>query len=405
MRARYFGIVAAGIAAFALAFGGDAAWARNVVSGGATLPWPLYQDAIGKLPGGMFLPYAGTGSSTGLQAFLLNTPAALDRSGAVHWVGSETPLTQAQIDDYLAQGLGRGGDPASHGPLIQIPAAYVPVTVAYKGPAEPVALNPTQLCAVFSGAISRWSQLGVAVPPSLDAFRLVFRAEGSGTTELLTRHLGAVCGNGGTPVFRGQALFADAFPPGGLPSHFAAAHGDGGVASAMAASVSAITYTGPDPVYTTGLKQAWLVNAHDGVAYLPTPANVIAAMESQGGKGLPTGPVVSRGPAGAGWSAPDNPANPANWVRVSSDPLHGYPIVGSTNFVLSQCYTDPAVTAAMRLFLKRHYEDIALVASRQLVPLPAPTRARLLATFVLGSGGAQLNIGNPALCGDLAGRG
>lgn len=132
----------------------------------------------------------------------------------------------------------------------------------------------------------------MSVPPSLDAFKLVYRADGSGTTALLTRHLRAVCETGGALRFTGKSVFREEFPPGPLPAHFVEAHGDDGAAAAMAGNVSAITYIGPDPVYTAGIKQAWLVNLHDGVAYLPTSANVLAAMESTGAPALPNGTAV-----------------------------------------------------------------------------------------------------------------
>mgnify|MGYP002040683049 FL=1 len=278
--------------------------------------------------------------------------------------------------------------------------------VSYKGPAGPVTLTTEQLCQLFSGNVDRWSQLGVAVPPGLDAFKLVYRADGSGITDMLTRHLRLACGAASPIAFRAASAFADAFKPGLPPPHFVAAVGESGVAAAMAGNVSAITYLGPAAEFTAGLKPAWLVNGRDGVAYLPTPANVMAAVASDRQAALPAGGVVVRSPSSPGWSAPDNLGNPANWVRIVADPAEGYPIVGSTNFVLSQCYADPAIAVAVRLFLKRFYEDAARVASHQLTPLPAGMRARLLGVFVNGSGnGASLSIGHAAVCGDVAGRG
>lgn len=403
MRKRLIGM--AGVLACAAVWGGGAVQAQNVVSGGAWLPMPLYQEAIANFPTPALQSYVGTGSTAGLRAFLTNDSSVFERTGPVHWVGSDSALTQMRIDDYLTLGPGRYGDPAGHGPLIQMPAAYVSVPVSYKGPTGPVTLTRGQLCRVFSGVIDRWSQLGVAVAPGLDAFKVVYRADGSGTTALLTRHLALTCGADSPVAFGGRAVLADEFKPGAPPPHFVAAQGESGVALVMAGNVSAITYTGPDAAFTVGLKPAWLVNAEDGVAYLPTPANVAAAMESQGNPGLPAGNTV-RSPSAAGWSSADNPGNPANWVRIVSNPIQGYPIVGSTNVVLSQCYADPAATAAIRLFFKRYYDDTLRVSNHQMVPLPASVRARLLATFVTPAGdSSRLNIGNPSVCGDLAGRG
>ena len=213
-----------------------AALGEAIASGGATLPLPLYQEAIANFPTQAFLPYVATGGTAGLRAFLLNSGDAFGRTGPVHWVGSEAALTPAQITDYLVQGWGRQVDPASHGPLIQIPVAYVPITISYKGPSVPITLSSHQLCAIFSGAVDRWSQLGVTVSPSLDAFKLVYRADGSGTTGLLTRHLRTVCETSGPVRFVGKDVFREEFPPGPLPSHFVEANGDGGAAAAIYAA-------------------------------------------------------------------------------------------------------------------------------------------------------------------------
>ena len=65
--------------AFAFVLPCGTALAQNLVSGGATLPAPLYQDAMADLPGGGLQPYAGAGSVAGLRAFLLNDPGAFNR--------------------------------------------------------------------------------------------------------------------------------------------------------------------------------------------------------------------------------------------------------------------------------------------------------------------------------------
>ena len=123
----------------------------------------------------------------------------------VHWIGSDSILTQTQINDYLTTGLGKIGNPVGHGPLIQIPSVATPVTVSYKGPTGVITLNKAQVCGIFSGKFTKWSQVGVTVPANLNDFKVVYRSDSSGTTELLTRHLQAVCGADSNVAFSGRA--------------------------------------------------------------------------------------------------------------------------------------------------------------------------------------------------------
>ena len=51
----------------------------------------------------------------------------------VHWIGSDSILTQTQINDYLTTGLGKIGNPVGHGPLIQIPSVATPVICFLQG--------------------------------------------------------------------------------------------------------------------------------------------------------------------------------------------------------------------------------------------------------------------------------
>lgn len=399
-------LVAALSAVGMLSLSGAALAQQVVVSGGATLPQPLYQDEITNFPAPSFYSYVGTGSGTGKTAFLGNTPASFGRTGAVHWIGSDSILTAAQISDYLTTGLGKIGNPVGHGPLIQIPSVGTPVTISYKGPTADVTLSKAQLCGVISGKYTKWSQVGVTVAASLDDFKVVYRSDSSGTTELLTRHLQAVCGGDSPIAFSGKSTFNQEFPGNAAPANFISASGSGGVATAIATETSAITYLSPDPQFTVALKQASLTNFNNGTTYTPSAANVSTALSSTAALPTAAGPV-ERNPAGADWANPNNQGNPFNWIRSSVNPGAGYPIVGTTNFVLSQCYTDPAVTAAVKDFLTRHYAaNNTYPANHLLVPLAPANRTRVLNAFVTGTGStANLNVGNATVCGSYAGRG
>lgn len=405
--------MAATLAAVCICFTPGGAGAQPiVVSGGSSLSEPLYQDEISAFPAPAFKPYLGRNSIAGKAAFLDNDATQLHGTGSVHWVASESILAQTQINDYLSVGLGRLGFPTGHGPLIQIPAAFTPVTISYRGPTGPVELTKAQLCGVMSGKIRQWSELGVSVSPALNEFMIVFRRDSSGTTELLTRHLRAVCGVDAAVTFNGKSTFSDEFPGGenGMPAHFVPAVGMAGIAAAAEPYPSVMTYMGPDPAFAANWKQARLFNVNDAfgggqsIAYPPDAASVGKALGSAPSLPPSTG-VVRRDPLDAAWLDANNQANPSNWVRYHSNPRSGYPIVGYTSFLVSQCYANTAVTMAIKDFLTKHYSAINDGPVRHMqIPLGPVNRARVLSSFVTGNS-ANLNIGNAAICSNYSGRG
>jgi ABC-type phosphate transport system substrate-binding protein len=397
-------LVAVLSAAGLMALSGAALAQQVVVSGGATLPEKLYNDEITNFPLPTFKPYVGVGSGAGKTAFLTNSAAGFSSSGVVHWIGSDSILKPAEIDGYLTTGLGKIGNPAGHGPLIQIPSVATPVTIAYKGPTGAVTLNKAQLCGALSGKYTKWSEIGVTVPASLNSFKVIYRSDSSGTTELLTRHLQAVCGADSNVAFGGKSTFAQEFPANTPPANFVSASGSGGVVTAIGSQTSAITYVSPDPAYTSTLKLANLRNSHDNVAYGPTADNVNLALANSGSPGLPNSAVPVRDPNAAGWADANNSGNPANWIRSSVNPLKGYPIAGTTNLVLSQCYSSAAVTADVKNFLTKHYDVNNERPDDHLLVALGTTRATLVSTFVTGDA-KNLNVGNTTICGSYAGRG
>lgn len=423
--------VASALVLAGLASVGSAATAQTVVSGGATLPELLYNEEITTFSPPVstaFFGYVGTGSGSGKLAFLNNTPGTFGRTGNVHWVGSDSALaSDTEVDPYLTTGLGDMDSPTSDGPLIQIPAMATPVNIYFRAPTSlNVELNSDQLCQVFSGGFDNWSDLGFPAA----AITVIYRSVSSGTTQLLTRHLQQVCNAGNTANganFAGQSTFAEVFPLVGgvrqVPANFvpAAESEDVSTILELSATTSAIAYLSPDPDYldpNTVVQTASLFNPTElaanpstAVAHAPTEANVQAAL----GVYVPPSGTVANGevvknPDDAGWAATNNPGNPVNWVQLTPNPPSGYPIVGTTNFILSQCYANSTETTAVRSYLQQHYGADALVRAHGFVPLAATTKAVLLNNFLNGTGSAdivarQLSIGNTAFCANFAGRG
>ncbi|WP_419736237.1 substrate-binding domain-containing protein [Pseudomonas sp. COR18] len=368
--------------------------------GGATLPQPLYQTS-GVLTAG-FAPYIGVGSGAGKAAFLNNdyTKFVAGTTGKnVHWAGSDSKLTQAELDGYVS------AHGAAWGPLIQVPSVATSVAVPFNlAGGNSVNLTVDQLCGVFSGRISNWNTI---VPGVNKNIQIVYRKASSGTTELFTRFLNAKCSaatEGGT--FAVTTTFGTSFS-GGLPAGAISADQaspaqpdtSAGVMAAVNAVEGRVTYMSPDFAATTlaGLDDATKVAKINGLS--PAPANVSAAIAAV--------PV----PAAA------NRANPNAWVPVfaatasSTDPSvvaypsSGYPILGFTNLVFSQCYADATQTSQVRDFFTRHYganaasnNDAAITANR-FVPLPAAWKVAVRSSFLTATS-AQY-IGNTSVCNTI----
>lgn len=151
----------------------------DINGGGSTLAQPLYQTA-GVLTTG-FAPYIGAGSGAGKVAFLNNDYSKFVDGIArnVHWVASDSKLRPVELDAYaFAHG-------AAWGPLIQVPSAATSIAIPFnKAGAAGIDLSVGQLCGVFSGRLTDWSQINGS--GRTGPITVVYRAESSGTTELFT---------------------------------------------------------------------------------------------------------------------------------------------------------------------------------------------------------------------------
>ena len=362
----------------------------DVNGGGATLPQMLYQTP-GVLTAG-FAPYIGVGSGAGKAAFLSNDYSRFvpgDTSKNVHWAASDSKLTATELNTYVS------AHGATWGPLIQIPSAATSIAIPFnKAGTANVDLSVNQLCGIFSGRLTDWSQITGA--GRTGAITVVYPQGSSGTTELFTRFLNAKCAETGT--FAVTTNFASSYS-GSLPAGAVSANGSQGVMNAVNAGQGRITYMSPAYAASTlaGLDDATKVAQVAGVS--PAPANVKAAITS-----IPYPAVANRANPNA-WvpifAATTNPNDPS----VVAYPTTGYPILGFTNLIFSQCYADPTQSAQVRDFLRRHYiphppvsNDPAITANR-LVPLPPAWKLAVQTTF--WSATNPLSVGNPNVCNGI----
>lgn len=402
----------------------------NVQGGGSSLVAPTI-GAIGNSATeiGLFgtaegsFTYFSVGSGAGQNAFLNNQPTFFGAgvTGTVHFANSDAALSTAQLTSYKA-GLG-----ATNGPLIQIPYIVTPITVPVvngpavtstttpqttPGQAHSIALNDDDLCGIFSGKLTNWNQVTnpetSAVYTTNAPIKVIYRSDGSGTTELLTRHLAAVCKTANTATgvtFVDSLTFTASFPGGVVPSNFTPASGSGGVRNALSASTgAAVAYLSPDytntflapsstVVTSAGALQlpvASLVNQTNGVYYAPTYANATTAL----GTVTPPGKLTAN--------------NPAAWVPAAGNPVSGYPVSGTSQIILSQCYKDATVKTAVHDFLNSHYTNASfasIVHGNGFDTVPSNYQTAISADFLSNTSGFNLDIGNTGVCtGTVVGR-
>jgi ABC-type phosphate transport system substrate-binding protein len=373
-----------------------------VVGGGASLPEFLYSSEIA-----VFGPnhiYAVTGSGAGKTALTTNNPAAFNAAyvtprtdTTVHYAGSDSVLSASDISAFSP----RAG---TDGALVQIPSVGTAVGIPFKKAGlSTLTLNDNQLCGVFSGKITDWSGISSAVSGPIT---VVYRSDSSGTSEIFTRHLNAVCTTGATGnsnvAFVTSTKFTDSFP-GGMPSNFVGGNLSAGVRDGVGAG-NAIGYLSPDYINTTlapsstvatqNLTAASLVNATNGTTYQPTSANTTLALTNL--------PAID--PATADLT------NPNTWALTVANPKSGYPIAGLTYLDHVQCYSNATVLSKIQTFLDRHTtysgtnDNRPLIRNNGFAPLPTTLVGQIRDNLINNVNGKNANIGNATACAGKAGR-
>lgn len=357
-------LIAASLTVAALA--SAQAMAANVTGGGATLPAALYKGSANSILPANF-SYLGTGSGTGKSAFLTNNSALFNTTGTVHFAGSDSVLSTAELSTYTTN-FG-----TAYGPLIQLPSVATSVAVPYKKSGQ-TALNLTsaQLCDAFSGTKTTWGELlGTA---DTTPIRIVYRSTSSGTTEIFSRHLASIC----PTKFATNSTFTNARLPAGsaLPSNWVGVADTANVAPTVNLVDGSLGYVGPDGVAAANNAVVARVN---GVQ--PTQANVTAALSTA--------------------ALPTDPTKPEQWAPVVANPASGYPISAYTNLILGQCYKDATVAADVKAFLTTHYSvpgNAAATLAHGFSIVPTNWKNAITANFVSNTSGNKLDINNASVC-------
>lgn len=187
-----------------------------------------------------------TGTCDGTTAgFGAGTGAAVDP----HFAGSDAPMSSAEFGWFA-----NGGKTAANGQPVQFPAVAGSIALIYNN-ADVASLDLTeaQVCGIFDGSITNWTQLGSSVSKPI---KVAFRSDGSGTTFSLANHLAAAC-------------------PGTAARHFVV---DQAFSTAVSLQTPTVIAAGIPASGNPAVVDA--VNANDGAIGYAESANLLAAQNA-----------------------------------------------------------------------------------------------------------------------------
>lgn len=418
------------------------AMAATITGGGSSLVGPSINAEIalfGVNPDS--LTYFITSSGTGQTAFLNDDASVFNSSasGQVAYANSDSAILPAYITSY------NSADKATDGPLIQIPYIVTPITVPYvngptsstdtlngpqttPGQTTSLALNDADLCGIYSGKMTNWNEVinPDTITPSNPngstftlnkAINVVYRSDNSGTTELLTRHLSTVCpaisgstvrADGTTVTFADSQAFTDSFPSHTPPAGFTGFSGSGGIQSALttarssASGPSVIGYVSPDWTNTFLAPSSSSASANLSVASV---RNATLNLDI-----APTFTEATHAVAASTTPVPTTTAEAADqtqWVPNAANPTTGYPVSGTSQILLSQCYADANVKSTVLNFLAAHYGNpsyATILHNNGFDTVPSNYQTQIVNDFISVPRTwpvTTLNIGNSTVCAGI----
>ena len=300
------------IVAILLTFG-PIAWAEPLTlnGGGASFPAPLYtkwfKDFQRSHPE-IQINYKPFGSAAGISNF---TSKRLD------FAGSDVPMTDDQIAE-VADGV------------VQVPMTAGAIVFIYNLEGiKDVQLSREAYTGIFLGTVKNWrdplileTNKGLNLPDK--EITVVVRVDGSGTTQVLTQHIGAV-----NPAFAKtvgsskKPVWPDVLQREG---RLEKVPGNGGVAQMIKVLPGSIGYTEYSYAYFTDISMATLQNKAGSYVYPTTHAFLEAVASTE----VPSGVSSLR-------SIPIDPTRKG-----------AYPILSLSWLLFNQTYKDPAIHNALK---------------------------------------------------------
>lgn len=304
------------------------AYAQDLTGAGSTFINPIMQQWIAayKQATGVSINYQSIGSGGGISGLINHT---------VDFAGSDAPMNPAEM---LKAGK----------PVVHIPVVIGTVCVSYNLPGNEggLHLSGPVLADIFLGNITYWDapqivklNKGVTLPH--ERIFVAHRADGSGTTFILSDYLSKVSGEWKQRVGTGKSLHW----PVGLGGK-----GNEGISGLIRSHPYSIGY----------IELAYALQNH------------IASCQIQNAKGKFAIPSAESGSAAA--SGVKMPADMRVSITNTSNP-NGYPITGFTWLIV---YQDSAKAADLKKFLEWvSTTGQSYCAGLQYAPVPEAVRARV----------------------------
>ena len=312
---------------------------------GATFPLPFYNMAFEKYSKstGTKVTYGGIGSGGGIRSL---------KDKVVDFGASDAFLSDAEMADMSAA-------------IVHVPTCSGAVVVAFnlQGIQE-INLNPDLLVKILMGEINNWNDASLKVlNPTItfpnQAITVVYRSDGSGTTNMFTDYLNKVSPDWKSKIGSGKSV---KWPVG------IGAKGNPGVAGTINHTKGAIGYIGSEYAFAEKISTALLQN--------------------QAGKFIKPG-IASVSAAGKG----EIPAD-TRVMLTNSSAVDAYPISGFTWIILykEQNYNNRSLAqaeATLKLLdwmLNKESQDIAKKVNYAPLPDPVIEKAKAILRSVTYDG-------------------
>ncbi len=411
--------------------------------------------------------YISTGSGRGLDGFLAHDGrvfgpnANFPSSGtAITFAASDSPMTSAETTAYASGGTTSVTDITTNAPLviaapglksgfgaqIQLPLFIATAAIAYNpvyagtfklhvktpnkaavAPAKTLVatgglpMTKAIYCGIFNGSITNWNDpaltaanggLSLKDPTdptpvgswSAPITKIFARADGSGTTQIGTRHLANVCnaahGYAGTNNYTNLAgtskLPAAAISA--LGATLSLGNGSGSVKTGVEATPGSLGIIGAEflsPFNPTG-SALNAANLQIGTGTTFAAVGIATATTAFGS--LTSGSPAFALPAAAAQQ------NPLNWVPTNlnsqvADPSLGYPMFGTTNVNTYTCYADPTDAQTLKGFLQVVYGVYSTVRYDNAAFVPTPPAINSPAAVAFAKVWTDTKTGLVALAG------
>lgn len=283
-----------------------------------------------------------------------------------NFAASDSPLSATDYSNYVTN---RG----SSRPL-QFPAVAGGIAIVYRNDnlASQLSLSTAQVCGIFNGSITQWTQLGVTAPASGNTIKVVYRSDGSGTSFGFSNFLSASCSGTSAQHFKTDQAFASAVSLYSLPNaNWTGASGNQNVVNAILGADGSIGYAeaanaqaafgsialvnGKDPVNDLGDPSTHKVTINStDVAY----NNAITGVDANTGR--PTFGAIAGAPSTSciALVKPD---------AYATQPTDRYPII-AVSYLLGNSQGNGADAADVRKLLGAPYTTAVVNATTTIGP-------------------------------------